>query len=86
MAQTIRVALFATGCLLAAGVTEAQTPPPISLTCTIVSPSAGTTAITLTPGEFFFRDNGTPSLLLGTNPTGWPRREFSSGQSMRIRI
>ena len=43
-----------------------------------VSPSAGTPVITLNTGEFYFRDGGTPSLLLGTNPTGWLTTQFET--------
>ena len=34
--------------------------------------------ITLTPGELFFRLDGTPSLLLGTNPTGWMTSQWDT--------
>ena len=34
--------------------------------------------ITLAPGEFFFRLDGTPSLLLGTNPSGWMLAQFDT--------
>ena len=58
------VGLAATWCvLLAGGVARAQP-------CPVVYPSTGAPTGTFTPGEFYFRDNGTPSLLLGTNPTG----------------
>jgi hypothetical protein len=50
------------GLLVAEGVARAQ--------CAVVNPAVAP-AITLTSPEFYFRDNGTQSLLLGRNPTGW---------------
>jgi len=45
--------------------------------------------ITLQPGELYFRLDGRPSLLLGTNPTGWMPEQFRillgwAGRSERI--
>ena len=41
-------------------------------------PQAVVPTITLTPGEFYFRVDGTPSLVLGTNPTGWMATQFNT--------
>ena len=49
-------------CVLMASEARAQ--------CAAVNPVVPP-VITLTPGEFYFRDNGVQSLLLGRNPTGW---------------
>ena len=34
--------------------------------------------VTLVPGEFYFRHDGTPSFALGTNPTGWMTSQFDT--------
>ena len=34
--------------------------------------------ITLEPGEFYFRHDGTPSFPLGTNPVGWQTTQFDT--------
>ena len=55
----------------------------------VAFPQTAVPEITLEPGEFFFRLDGTPALLLGTNPTGSMLTQFDTllgwaGQSERI--
>ena len=64
-------ALAAVSCLLLADAAYGQ--------CTavnpVVAPAITFTGTPLAP-EFYFRDNGTPTLLLGTNPTGYQTAHF----------
>src|SRR5438046_2216014 len=75
MRHTRRWAASIVLCVLSAGATTlAQTSLP---------------NITLQRGEFYFRLDGKPSFLLGTNPTGWMPGQFQTllgwaGQSERI--
>ena len=51
-----------------------------------VRPQVAVPTITLTSGDFYFSLDGTPSFLLGTNPTGWMTPQFDTllGQTRTV--
>ena len=44
----------------------------------VVRPQVAVPTITLTPGDFYFSVDGTPSFLLGTNPVGFMTSQFDT--------